>query len=87
LEVTSIIRGGDLRQSSALQRRLATLLPAPGFLGADIRHHDLIAGASGAKLSKSAGAQAHPLEHSVRLRDKVWAWAEALGAAIGIGPP
>ena len=87
LAVTSIIRGADLRQSSALQRRLATLLPAPGFVDADIRHHDLLAGASGAKLSKSAGAQAHPLEHSVRLRDQVRAWAEALGAPIGIGPP
>ena len=87
LAVTSIIRGADLRQSSALQRRLATLLPAPGFVDADIRHHDLLAGASGAKLSKSAGAQAHPLEHSVRLRDQVRAWAEALGTPIGIGPP
>lgn len=87
LSVTSIIRGADLGPSSALQRRLATLLPAPGFVNADIRHHDLLASPSGAKLSKSAGAQAHPLEHSARLRDQVWAWAEALGAPIGIGPP
>jgi glutamyl/glutaminyl-tRNA synthetase len=87
LEVNSIIRGIDLKPSSALQRRLAALLPAPGFVDADIRHHDLLASPSGAKLSKSAGAQAHPLEHTVRLRDQVWAWAEALGAPIGIGPP
>jgi len=87
LGVTSIVRGADLQQSTALQRHLATLLPAPGFAAADVHHHDLLTATSGAKLSKSAGAQARPLEHTVALRDQVRTWAQALGAPIGIGPP
>jgi glutamyl/glutaminyl-tRNA synthetase len=87
LGVTAIVRGVDLLASSALQLHLAELLPAPGFHDVDLRHHALVAAADGHKLSKSAGAQAHPLEHSDHLREQVRDWAAALGAPIGITRP
>lgn len=87
LGVTHIVRGEDLRDSSALQLHLAGLLPAPGFLRVDLRHHALLVGPDGAKLSKSAGAQAHPLAHTPELRADVQRWAIELGAPIGIGSP
>jgi len=87
LGVTAVLRGVDLLESSALQRHLAELLPAPGFAAADLRHHDLVTGPTGAKLSKSAGAQAHPLEREAGLRARIEAWAQHLGAAVGISRP
>jgi glutamyl-Q tRNA(Asp) synthetase len=87
LAVTAIVRGVDLLESSALQVHLAGMLPAPGFLAVDLRHHALLAAPDGHKLSKSAGAQAHPLEHTDSLRAQVLAWASALGTPIGISPP
>ncbi len=87
LGVTTIVRGVDLLESSALQVHLAATLPAPGVETADVRHHGLVTSAGGAKLSKSAGAQAHPLEHTTALRDQVLAHAEKLGPSIGITRP
>jgi glutamyl-tRNA synthetase len=87
LGVTAVVRGVDLLASSALQLHLAELLPAPGFHEVDLRHHALVAAADGHKLSKSAGAQAHPLVHTVHLREQVRDWAAALGAPIGITRP
>ena len=71
LGVTAIVRGVDLLESSALQLHLAAMLPAPGFRAVDLRHHALLAAPDGHKLSKSAGAQAHPLEHTDHLRAQV----------------
>jgi glutamyl-tRNA synthetase len=87
LGVTALVRGEDLRDSTALQLHLAALLPAPGFQRVDARHHALLAGPDGAKLSKSAGAQAHPLPRTAALRQQVRDWACELGAAIGITEP
>jgi glutamyl/glutaminyl-tRNA synthetase len=87
LRVTTIVRGVDLLESSALQLHLAGLLPAPGFRAVDLRHHALLTAADGHKLSKSAGAQAQPLEHTGTLREQVRAWAQARGAPIGITRP
>jgi glutamyl/glutaminyl-tRNA synthetase len=87
LGVTAIVRGVDLLASSALQQHLAAMLPAPGFMAVDLRHHGLLAAPDGHKLSKSAGAQAHPLERTADLREQVLAWARALGAPIGIRCP
>lgn len=86
LGVTAVVRGADLRAASALQRHLAARLPAPGFAAAELLHHELLLGSDGDKLSKSAGSQAHPLEHTGRLRDQVLAAARSLGAPIGIQP-
>ncbi|MCU0263222.1 MAG: glutamate--tRNA ligase family protein [Candidatus Nanopelagicales bacterium] len=87
LGVTAIVRGVDLVASSALQLHLAGLLATPRFRQVDLRHHALVTAPDGHKLSKSAGAQAHPLEHSDRLRAQLHDWARALGASLGITPP
>jgi glutamyl-tRNA synthetase len=87
LAVTAIVRGVDLLASSALQLLLAEMLPAPGFAGVDLRHHALLGAPDGHKLSKSAGAQAHPLEHTPERRAQLLIWAGALGAPIGITRP
>lgn len=86
LGVNAVVRGTDLLESTALQLHLAGLLPAPGFSAADFRHHGLITAADGHKLSKSAGAQAHPLERTPQLRAQIQAWAVSLGAGVGISP-
>jgi glutamyl-tRNA synthetase len=87
LGVTAVVRGIDLLESSALQRHLAGLLPAPGFLAADLRHHSLLRGPSGDKLSKSAGHQALPMLRTDSLLERIHGWATELGAPIGITPP
>ncbi len=87
LAVTAIVRGVDLLGSSALQLHVAGMLPAPGFRAVDLRHHALLTAPDGHKLSKSAGAQAHPLEHTDHLRAQVLTWARAVGAPIGISRP
>jgi glutamyl-tRNA synthetase len=87
LGVTAIVRGADLLDSSALQVHLAGLMHAPAFLAADLRHHALLTAPDGTKLSKSAGAQAHPLDRSEEVRDRILAAARVLGAPIGITEP
>ncbi len=87
LGVSAVVRGVDLQPASALQRHLATVLPAPGFADADLRHHDLLLGPDGTKLSKSAGAQAHPMDRTQRVRGQALSAALSLGEAIGIHPP
>lgn len=51
--ITHIVRGEDLRTSTELQLDIARRLNLSTFLNADIRHHELILGADGKKLSKS----------------------------------
>ena len=53
--VTHVVRGRDLLSATAVHRVLQALfgLPAPLY-----RHHPLVLGADGAKLSKSAGSTA-----------------------------
>ncbi len=87
LGVTALVRGEDLRASTAVQRHLATLLPAPGVLRAAVHHHALITALDGSKLSKSAGARSHPLERTAAQRALVHEWAEVLGAPLGITRP
>lgn len=87
LGVTAVLRGVDLVDSTALQRHLAALLPAPGFLSADVRHHGLLTGPAGVKLSKSAGARAEPLARTAALRGHLESVAARLGGPLGISPP
>lgn len=87
LGTTTIIRGLDLLESSALQLHLAGLLPAPGFRGADLLHHALLTGPDGAKISKSAGLRARPLDRTADLRAEVLGRAAILGEPLGINPP
>lgn len=87
LGVTAIVRGLDLLDSSALQRHLAELLGEPRFASITIHHHGLVPGAGGTKLSKSAGAQAHPMPRTDQLRAALTRTAVALGEPLGIAPP
>ena len=56
--ITHLVRGEDLRQSTLMQRYLATVLDHKwsSFLSASAWHHPLIVGADGQKLSKSTGS-------------------------------
>jgi glutamyl/glutaminyl-tRNA synthetase len=54
--ITAIVRGEDLRSSTAAQRYLAECLGWTDFLEVDVLHHPLVTGPDGEKLSKSAGA-------------------------------
>ncbi|MEL6254880.1 MAG: glutamate--tRNA ligase family protein [Bacteroidota bacterium] len=53
--VNILVRGEDLKDSSAAQLFLAKLLGYDTFLQANFLHHPLLRGLSGEKLSKSAG--------------------------------
>jgi glutamyl-tRNA synthetase len=68
MAVTHIVRGADLRDSTALQLYLARFLPDSPFLRADIRHHDLVTGEGGTKLSKSQGTERLQLTPELRAR-------------------
>lgn len=69
--ITHLVRGEDLRASTAMQRVLAQALseePGDGyarFRDVPCWHHPLLRGANGEKLSKSDGAES------------LWAWREA----------
>ena len=56
--VTHAFRGMDLLESTVIQRALAAAAGHPEFLAVRFGHHELMADAQGAKLSKSAGADA-----------------------------
>ncbi len=64
--VTHIVRGEDLRDSTLAQRYLAGFIPDSSFLHADIRHHALIVGENGEKLSKSQGTERLALNPELR---------------------
>lgn len=55
---TLIVRGEDLKDSTEMQKRLATMLGSKGtpFMEATFIHHPLLLDSNGEKLSKSAGA-------------------------------
>jgi len=54
--ITHIIRGADLKDSTAAQCFLAQALSKDIFLKINFLHHPLVLGESGEKLSKSAGS-------------------------------
>ncbi len=76
--VTDVVRGRDLFASTSLHRLLQTLLdlPAPRY-----RHHRLLLGADGAKLSKSARSE------SLRALREQGVTASEVRGALGYGPP
>lgn len=86
LGVTHIVRGVDLRESTALQRFLAPYLGAPDIAEATYLHHGLVTGPDGAKLSKSQQGRGTPLPHTEDERARITARAVELGASIGIVP-
>ncbi len=54
--VTHLVRGDDLRESTAMQQYLAHLLGYEKFATIPVWHHALLTDSAGAKLSKSAGS-------------------------------
>lgn len=54
--INLIVRGEDLRESSALQAYIAELVQPGGFRGVQMIHHPLLLDETGKKLSKSLGA-------------------------------
>lgn len=54
--ITHIIRGEDLKPSTAAQQLLAKVLSEDKFLKINFLHHPLVLGERGEKLSKSAGS-------------------------------
>lgn len=83
LGTTDIVRGADLRDSSALHLWMTRYLPAT----ASIRyfHHDLVSDMAGAKLSKSTGTGA-PMEFTNERRTQVVRLATRLALPLGITP-
>lgn len=82
--MTHILRGEDLRNSTAAQLFLAQHLPSRSFLEADIRHHSLMTTPDGVKLSKSQLGRSHGLDRNEELRERISDLAESLGRALGI---
>jgi glutamyl/glutaminyl-tRNA synthetase len=87
LGVTDIVRGADLRSSTAAQLFLAPYLAASGLMSARIVHHGLLTGPDGRKLSKSQLAAPHPIERTPGQRQFVEAAATRLGEPHGIRRP
>ena len=80
--VTRILRGEDLLASTKTQRHLSALLPENGFTDIEVVHHPLVTSVRGEKLSKSAGAQAQPLERTPEIRDEIERGAEQMREAL-----
>ena len=85
--VDFVVRGEDLRESTHIQREISAVLAGSTFGSARVLHHPLICDSSGAKLSKSAGSQARPMERTPQLREEIEALAEQLEAGITPVPP
>lgn len=86
LGVTHIVRGEDLRESTALQVHLAPFLGAPAIAAAVYLHHGLVTGPDGAKLSKSQLGSGAPLPRTDAHRAHIERVATELGAPLGITP-
>lgn len=88
LRVDTVVRGGDLAQSTAAQLSLAGPLGADRFAGARFVHHALLTEPGGAKMSKRDGADAlRSIAGTTGGRQRVWEAARAVGAGVGIVPP
>lgn len=73
-----VVRGADLRESTAVQLALSASLPASQFRHATVLHHDVIADAHGSKLSKSSGSGAEPLARTDQVKAEILELADEL---------
>lgn len=87
LQTTHIVRGEDLRTSSALHRALARVLGKVSVTAATFMHHGLLTDDHGVKLSKSHLRTGQPLPHTEQVAAMAIDLARALGAPLGITPP
>lgn len=84
LGVNAVVRGLDLLPSTAAQLFLAPMLGAGTLASADFRHHGLIDGAPGVKLSKSTGARGRSMAGDGALLERILGWARAMAGSVGI---
>lgn len=84
--ITHIVRGADLRDSTAAQRFLAGALDCRSFLGATVIHHDLITAPDGSKLSKSQSTSG-PMERTTANLERIRSAARLVAASCGISAP
>ena len=82
--ITHILRGADLRDSTAAQLHLARYLDDSRFLEATIRHHGLLTDDRGVKLSKSQLGASSALPRTEQSRREIERHAHELGRAIGL---
>lgn len=85
--VTHVVRGRDLLQSTAAQLFLADRLGAQAFATARFIHHDLLLGPDGDKLSKSQASRGAPLAATDAELQRLTAAASRIGQEWGISPP
>ena len=79
--ITHVVRGEDLRSSSALHVYLGGLIGIDGSV--DYRHHPLVEDIDGRKLSKSQ-LRTGPMPRTEQMRDRVHAAASRLAPHIGL---
>lgn len=80
--VDFVLRGEDLREATLIQQELSRLVPGSTFHQALVLHHPLLLDASGAKLSKSAGAGAAPMPRTEEMRSAVHAQADRISSML-----
>jgi glutamyl/glutaminyl-tRNA synthetase len=84
--ITHVVRGHDLRPSTAAQLFLARPLEATAFASAVFLHHPLVADEQGRKLSKSQLTTGSPLECTAATRRRIHDLAAELAEPLGIQP-
>lgn len=84
---THILRGDDLRPSTAAQLFLAGFLPDSSLGEATIRHHSLLTDANGAKLSKSQLRTVSGLPRTPSMREHLEELAAGIASPLGIRTP
>jgi glutamyl/glutaminyl-tRNA synthetase len=84
--ITHVVRGDDLRPSTAAQLFLARPLGAAAFASAVFLHHPLVTDEQGRKLSKSQLAAGPPLDRTAATRRRIHDLAAELAQPLGIQP-
>lgn len=86
LGTTHIVRGSDLRITSAANIYLAGLIGADNLQKAVYLHHDLVRGPDGHKLSKTSMNSPVPPALNARTIDRIRALARTVVEPLGIRP-
>lgn len=84
LDVDLIVRGDDLRESTAAQLYLAQWIEGSRLHEATFVHHRLLLDSAGGKLSKSAGAQSRPFPRDATTRRAIDAHAAEIVESVHV---